>query len=161
MYSEDDMDLPYDNFTNYLNNFYSMWPTFVPSFVRVERVSNGQLFSSDHLLTHTVQYDQLSQLNSKRFIRLHMDYNAMWIMPREALISTINESFARWETKGHIRETAASYIIWELKVPALYELDSNGMISEKCHVYHLPNNYVNDLTTPLGKMNLNTIIQLI
>jgi hypothetical protein len=161
MYLEDDMDLPYENFVNYLENFNMMWPHFVPSFVRVESDASGELFSSDHLLVHKLQRSQLAQAGSKRFMRLHMDYNALWIMPRDALILTIKDWFARWEVNGFIRETAASYILWELKVPGLYEVSSDGKISEKCYVYHLPNNYVNAEGTPLGKMSLKNLVQII
>ena len=161
MYLEDDMDLPYENFINYLDNFNMMWPQFVPSFVRVESDANGELFSSDHLLVHKLQWSQLVQAGSKQFMRLHMDYNAIWIMPRDALILTMKDWFARWETSGHIRETAASYIFWELKVAGLYEVNSEGNISEKCYVYHLPNNYVNAEGTPLGKMSLNRLVEIL
>ena len=160
MYLEDDMDLPYENFVNYLENFNIMWPHFVPSFVRVESDSSGELFSSDHQLVHRLQTSQLAHAGSKRFMRLHMDYNALWIMPIDALIPTINDWFARWETSGHIRETAASYALWELKVPGLYEVNSEGKISEKCYVYHLPNNYVNAEGTPLGKMSLKRLVDI-
>jgi hypothetical protein len=160
MYLEDDMDLPYENFVNYLENFNMLWPHFVPSFVRVESNSDGELFSSDHLLVHKLQLSELAQAGPKRFMRLHMDYNAFWIMPRDALIPTIRNWFARWETSGFIRETAASYILWELKVPGLYEVSSDGKISEKCYVYHLPNNYVNAEGTPLGKMSLKNLVQI-
>jgi hypothetical protein len=161
MYLEDDMDLPYENFVNYLENFNMMWPHFVPSFVRVESDASGELFSSDHLLVHNLQRSQLAQAGSKRFMRLHMDYNALWIMPRDALVPTIKDWFARWETSGHIRETAASYILWELMVPGLYEVSSEGKISEKCYVYHLPNNYVNAEGTPLGKMSLKRLVEIL
>ena len=161
MYLEDDMDLPYENFVNYLENFNMMWPRFVPSFVRVESDASGELFSSDHLLVHNLQWSQLAQAGSKRFMRLHMDYNALWIMPRYALIPTIKDWFARWEVNGHVRETAASYILWELKVPGLYEVNSEGKISEKCYVYHLPNNYVNAEGTPLGKMSLKRLVEIL
>jgi len=160
MYLEDDMDLPYENFVNYLENFNMMWPHFVPSFVRVESDAAGDLFSSDHLLVHKQKWSELLQFGSKEFTRLHMDYCALWIMPRDALILTMKDSFARWEVNGDIRETAASYILWELKVPGLYEVNSEGKISEKCYVYHLPNNYVNAEGTPLGKMSLKSLVEI-
>jgi hypothetical protein len=160
MYLEDDMDLPYENFMNYLENFNMMWPHFVPSFVRVESDAAGELFSSDHLLVHKLQWSQLAHAGPKKFMRLHMDYNALWIMPRDALIPTIKDCFARWEVNGYIRETAASYILWELNVPALYEVNSDGKISEKCYVYHLPNNYNSDQGTPLGKMSLKRLVDI-
>jgi hypothetical protein len=160
MYLEDDMDLPYENFINYIENFNIMWPHFVPSFVRVESDANGELFSSDHLLVHKLNWSQLAQAGSKRFMRLHMDYNALWIMPRKALMPTIKDWFARWEVNGHIRETAASYILWELKVHGLYEVNPEGKISEKCYVYHLPNNYVKAEGTPLGKMSLKRLVDI-
>ena len=161
MYLEDDMDIPYENFVNYLENFNMVWPHFVPSFVRVESDSNSELFSSDHLLSHTIQRSNLIQFGSKEFTRLHMDYCALWIMPRDALILTMKDSFARWKVKGCIRETAASYILWELKVPGLYEVNSEGNISEKCYVYHLPNNYVNAEGTPLGKMSVKRLVEIL
>ena len=72
----------------------------------------------------------------------------------------MNDWFARWETKGYIRETAASYILWELNVPALYEVDINNKISNKSYVYHLPNNYVNAEGTPLGKISLDSLVYI-
>ena len=75
MYLEDDMDLPYENFVNYLENFNMMWPRFVPSFVRVESDASGELFSSDNILVHNLQWSQLAQAGSNLFMRLHMDYN--------------------------------------------------------------------------------------
>jgi len=158
MYLEDDMDVPYENFINYLDNFNMLWPYYIPSFVRVETNDKGELFSSDHLLIHKLHGSQLLHFESKVFMKLHVDYNALWIMPRDALILTMKDWFARWETKDYIRETAASYILWELKVPALYELDVNNKISDKCYVYHLPNNYVNTEGIPLGKISIDSLV---
>jgi len=161
MYLEDDMDLPFENFKNYIQNFGILWPQCIPSFIRVERDSSGNEFCSDQLLVHRVPENSLLHIESKRFIRLQNNYCALWIMPREALIATITSNFARWETEGHIRETAASFPNWELNMHALVEVDSQGKVSEKCYTYHLPNNYILQEGTPLGKLSVNNLLEII
>jgi hypothetical protein len=161
MYLEDDMDVPFENFKNYIQNFSILWPRCIPSFIRVERDLSGNKFCSDQLIVHRVPESQLLHIGSKRFICLQNDYCAFWIMPQEALIARMTPNFARWETEGHIRETAASFPNWELKMPALVEVDSQGKVSEKCYTYHLPNNYVLQEGTPLGKLSVNSLLEIV
>lgn len=85
----------------------------------------------------------------------------MWILPQVALIGDLRDDFARWETTGHIRETAASYPTWELKKPALIELTHDFQVSPLSFIYHLPNNYAFSDAKDLGKTKVADVLRVV
>jgi hypothetical protein len=146
MYIEDDMDVPFENYQNYLENFKILYPKYVPSFVRIEK-KDGEEFISD---IPTVQNLDAIKIGEKWFhiFPFPINYHAFWIMPQKALKESLKNNFVQY-TDG--REFAAMYVGWELGKQALVELD-NGLISKKCYSYHLPNNYALSVGHPNGKI---------
>lgn len=139
MYIEDDMLLPYENFKNYLENFETLWPMYVPSFIRVEEFEGAQ-YVSDVTSLHKLDLREVYYKNGKGFYAFPFlqNYHAFWIMPQKQLKETMKPDFVK-VTEG--REFAAMYTGWELGKPALVEIE-NGQVSPKCYSYHLPNNYI-------------------
>ncbi len=142
MYIEDDMMIYFENYLNYLINFKTLYPKYVPAFVRIEE-KNGEEFISD---IPTKQPLDSIFIGDKFFhaFPFPINYHAFWIMPQKELKESIKENFVQ-ETEG--REFAAMYVGWELGKKALVELDK-GLISKKCYSYHLPNNYVEGKIKP-------------
>jgi hypothetical protein len=152
MYVEDDMDVPWENFKNYMENFYLLYPNYIPSFVRIEEFK-GKKFVTDC----TEQQELLPiKIGEKNFIALKQPYHAFWIMPKKELKETLTTNFNRLDTH---REMAASYPMWELKKIALVQLGENGQVSPLCYSYHLPNNYAEFPNTPFAKIEINQLIK--
>lgn len=135
LYIEDDMLLPYENYLNYLENFKTLYPYAVPSFVRIER-KDGQDYISDIPKTQQLQ---IVNKGGKQFHAFPFPYNyhAFWIMPAKELKDSMKSDFVKLSDG---REFGAMYVGWELKKPAMVEIE-NGLVSKKCYSYHLPNNY--------------------
>jgi hypothetical protein len=144
MYIEDDMYLPYINFQNYILNFSFLYPTGIPSFIRIEYKA-GEKFITD--ITERQQLKKII-LYGREFTQLKQPYHAFWIMPGEILKETINENFTQLTDS---RELSASYPMWQLEKKPYVEI-VNDKISELCYSYHLPNNYANELNTPHAKI---------
>jgi hypothetical protein len=148
MYIEDDMEIPFENFKNYLKNFKLLWPSFVPSFVRLETFEREK-YIVDAVNRNFKRYE----IEGREFIGLSNPYHAFWIMPQKELKETLRPDFARLDTW---RELAASYPMWELKKTPLVEI-TNGQIEPLCYSYHLTNNYAPDLNTPFGKIKITDL----
>jgi len=143
MYVEDDMDIPYENFTAYLDKLTFLWPHFVPSFIRIE-FKDGIAYNSEHESAVPVSSQTVLFIQGRLFIKLPNPYHAFWILNREILLSTLSKNFLQIQKS---REMAASYPMWELKKPPLVELTSELKVHPNCYSYHLPNNY----TDPIWK----------
>lgn len=158
MYQEDDMEIPFENFVTYTENFELLWPDYVPSFVRLETFGATR-FVTDALTQYSIS--EIVELRGKRFIdlsRCHTDtgsYHAFWIMPRRELKDSMRRNFS--EVGSH-RESAASYPQWGLGKIPLVMVEGTG-IDPRCFSYHLPNNYASDGgATQHGKIPLNSLI---
>lgn len=146
MYIEDDIQLSFENFTNYQANFEQLWPDFVPSFVRVEKYE-GEEFALD------ITEGRACNLVRSSFSTLSQSYHGFWIMPQPALKETMTADFARLSDS---RETAASYPMWELHKTPVVQLD-RWQVDPRCFAYHLPNNYAPCPTSPHGKIRVSDI----
>lgn len=151
MYLEDDMDVPYENFNEYVHNFEMLWSqNCVPSFVRIEEY-NGKKFVTD---VTSVQRLQKVIIGEKEFVSLSQPYHAFWIMPKKELSSSLSNNFVREELS---RENAASYPMWELGRKPLVRIE-NGIISPLCYSFHLTNNYAPYSCTPFGKIEIDKLL---
>ena len=139
MYIEDDIDIPFENFVEYLNNFYLLWPKYVPSFIRIEEKENIK-YVVDQQKIQKISESKIVQTDSKKFILLSRPYHAFWIMPQKELKQTMIKDFIKYNI---CREMAASYPIFQLNKTPLVMLDETNKISPLCYSYHLPNTYVN------------------
>lgn len=151
MYVEDDMDVPFENFITYTENFKLLWPSYIPSFVRIERFE-GKEFNTDNT-AH--QHPVFININNKTFTTLGNPYHAFWIMPQKELKSTMLPNFVRREIS---RETAASYPMWGLRKKPLVMIE-NGQVSPLCYSYHLANNYAPYSCTPFGKIEISKLLK--
>ena len=138
MYIEDDIDLPFENFVEYLDNFKYLYPKYVPSFVRIEEL-DGKQYIVDMQKQQKIIDSEIIRLNGKEFISLERPYHAFWIMPAKELKGLITKDFINYCID---RELAASYIMRGLQIKPLIMLENNS-ISPLCYSYHLPNTYVN------------------
>lgn len=139
MYIEDDMDLPFENFVEYLNNFELLFPNYIPSFVRLEELE-GKYYIVDMKTVQKINDYEIIVHVEKRFISLIYPYCSIWIMPTKELKETMTDYFVKESIN---RENAASYTKVELRKKPLVMLDDDNKISPLCYSYHLPNTYVN------------------
>lgn len=151
MYLEDDMDVPYENFKEYTDNFDMLWEQkCVPSFVRVEKFE-GKEFNPDNT-SH--QHPLFITINKKTFVTLGNPYHAFWIMPQKELKDTMLTNFVRVDTS---RETAASYPMWELGEKPLVMIEGK-QVSPLCYSYHITNNYAQS-NLPFAKIEISKLLQ--
>lgn len=150
-YFEDDILLPYENYSNYLENFKILYPKFVPSFIRIEE-KNGEEYVSDVLEKQPLS---IIRVEGKEFAALPFpqNYHGFWIMPQKELKESIKEDFTKLSDG---REFNAMWTGWGLGKPALVEID-NGQVSRKSYSYHLPNNYTNAEGLKNGKIKAKEI----
>jgi hypothetical protein len=155
MYVEDDMLVPYENFLNFVINFYDVSPKYVPSFVRIEE-QNGVLYNTDNMNINNRNISDIISIQGKKFISLDVSYHAFWILPKSILKKHIlAPSFSKTSTH---RELAASFCIWELNKTGLIELDTDMKISKLCYAFHLPNNYVTNPSSAHGKIKIDELL---
>lgn len=152
MYSEDDMLLPWEGFKHYIEVFDKMWPQYVPGLVRVETGPDGKLYNTDA----TERGGGLScVIDGTLYHNMKFPYHAQWIMPQEALKSSMRGNFVRLDTN---RELAASYPMWELLKTPLVKLTDKGQVDSVCYTYHLANNYAMSPDSPFGKIEIDKIL---
>lgn len=152
---EDDMLLPWKNFKNYIETFDKLWPAYIPGLIRVETGPDGKLYNTD-AQKQQVYHNGLwvTDCDENRYTSMDYPYHAQWIMPREALKSSMRANFVRLEDN---RELAASYPLWELNKTALVRLTNDNQIDPLCYTYHLPNNYAMSPDSPFGKIEVNKL----
>ncbi len=152
MYVEDDMDVPYENFKNYIDSFSELWALdCVPSFIRVE-IFNNKKYVVDIIENQCLE--NVRSIGGKKFINLTQPYHAFWIMPQKELKNTMKENF---DTIGFTREEAAWYPGLGLNKKQMV-LVENDQVSKLCYSYHLTNNYSSFSATPFGKIETNKIL---
>jgi len=151
MYVEDDMLIPFENYLNYLENFKLLFPKYVPSFIRIEN------YEGVDYITDVTKIQSLLPINTKgkQFAKLNEPYHAFWIMPQKELKETMISNFVRLSDS---RETASTYIMWELRKTGLVEIENN-QISSKCYSYHLSNNYARSKESIFAKIEPNKIFK--
>ncbi len=151
-YFEDDMVLPYGNYLNYIENFKLMWPSFVPSFIRIEKDDKNDMYVTD--ITKPQKISQTVKIDNREFTTLLQPYHAFWIMPQKELKTAISTTFF---TRLHdSRETSASFPMYELHKRPLIEIENNQVIP-LCYSYHIANNYVRSKETPFAKIKPENI----
>ena len=173
MYAEDDMDIPFSNFINYLDCFPILWSQkFVPAFIRIE-VRDGIYYNTemrDPLVVN--KENDIIELGCRKFTRARfpLPYHAFWICPQKELKEIIHdegENFFRWETNlNQRRERAASLLIWNkipgnelhsVSSPGLLQLNHSGtQVSPLCYSFHLPNNYIED-----GRIQVEHLLKIV
>jgi len=160
MYVECDLKLPFENFSNFMENWDLVWPHGVPVLFRIEE-KNGVYYNSDAEKRIKIPTDEVVSINDKKFVILDpttkhpLPYHAMWICPQKALKEIIPNDFVKVSKS---RETAASFLIWEMKKVGYLEMEKS-VVSSKTYVYHLPNNYAlsNGI---LGQIKANDAVRI-
>jgi len=152
IYVEDDMQIPYENFKNYIDDFSNLWSKgYIPSFVRVEMFNNIEYVVD---VTEKQCFSNIIKIEDKEYIQLSQPYHAFWILPKEELQKTMKQDFL---TVGATREEAAWYPAKRLNKKQLVLIDDK-QVSHLCYSYHLSNNYSSFKGTPFGKIEINKII---
>jgi hypothetical protein len=153
MYVEDDMMVLWEAYQNYLENFKLLWPHHVPSFIRIEEAGGVQYVTD---VTRPQAVAPL-QFGDRLFTELLEPYHALWIMPQTELQETMPADFVRVHES---REQAASYPMWGLGKTPLVQIEKEDgayRIVERCHAYHLPNNYATSAGSQFGKLTPDQI----
>lgn len=154
MYVEDDMDIPFENFKNYITSFSKLWTQgFVPSFIRIEKF-NGNEYVVD--VTDQQCSNKIFKIDNTDYIVLSQPYHAFWILPNKELKETLIPDFLNI---GGTREEAAWYPGHRLSKKQVV-LVQNGQVSPLCYSYHLSNNYSSFPPTPFGKIQADKIITI-
>lgn len=155
MYLEDDMIIHYEQYTNYLDNFYNLWPTYVPAFVRFELNDNLNKKYIVDLGKITYNKTELKCINNKFFYKIHRVYNGCWVCPKEQLKSKIDCADFTDSGELHLtRERAASLVTWSLNNNCLVEIkqkEDTFSFSELSLIHHSTNKYVHLKDLPFSK----------
>lgn len=138
MYIEDDIDVPVENFKNFLHNYDILWPTYIPGFIRVEYRNNYEI-NTDNDRTTYISHSDIIDVGNKFFVSLQNQYHGFWILKQKDLKDNINNRFVHVSEK---REDASSFPHRQLGKRTLLEVDiDTSSIKTICHCIHLPNNY--------------------
>jgi hypothetical protein len=157
MYTEDDMDVPFKNFLDYLSKFWDLWPYYVPSFVRIEKNDNGELYNTDNEKVNLITKEKIIKIQGKSFVALESSYHAFWILPKEIL----EQYLYIFNRVSSSQEMAASFDWYDLDKTGLVELTNDYKVSNVCYSYHLPNTYVNNSSFGYGKIKMDELIQIV
>ena len=156
LYTEDDLLLPFENFVEYLKNFELLFPKYVPSFVRIEKIDGKNIVVD---VQKKQNKNNIINYLNKQFISLDRPYHGFWIMPQKQLKETMTDNFIEVCTTDMSREYAASYPMWTLKKTPLVMIE-NGQISPLCYSYHLPNTYSlkKEIHHKFGRLEIENLI---
>lgn len=162
MYLEDDMDLPFPNYLRALENYKLLWPSMVPTFARVEtKQSDGRLYNTDNhspVIVGPAKPKALIERGGRKFVHLNVAYSALWLMPQVELRSLLSPKFSARPLKGLIRETGASFHIWQAGKVGVVEVMQDKQVHPLSWAFHLPNNKANDPKTSHGKLLLERVL---
>jgi len=158
MYLEDDIDIPFENFIRYIENIEILYPARYPAFFRIEKQDSEKYWVDGP--ANIIRYNEIIELNGRRFLSLKSSYHACWAMRQKDLGELINDNFINprfidpailelhkntgWNSWG-IREIAASYPLYSLNKQCFVEIlpreGSGVLVSPLSMVEHLPKNY--------------------
>jgi len=141
--------------------------------LRVEKSNGGELFSSDWW--RTAKSPTSYTVRERTFVVPDSAYQACWLLNREQMRrfhsseawhhGWISESWAATmspylATDKYMRERASfgPAFVWPGPARRVLPLGSDGQIDSICYVYHLPNNYVHNPQTLLGKVRVGRLI---
>lgn len=157
MYAEDDMNLTYDNFINYMINFKELWPRYIPALMRVE-IKDNIFYNTDNTQINKIDKKDLIYSNNKIFFNPNIVYQAAWILPQNALIEGIKYSLTPFNRVDLSREAASLFPIWDLSKKGLVQIAFNKICSLS-YIFHITNNYVNS-NSLWGKIKMSDLLEI-
>lgn len=148
MYTEADMEVPFDGFVNYINVFDGLWEAGLsPGFTRIESV-NGSYYNTDAVMSEEKEYfynQTLTKVGGRVYATLKNPYHAFWILPQRIILGMEQDAFLSQETPQDTstKVMAASLPQKRFSKTTVVELTKSpaGYVSPVCWSYHLPNNY--------------------
>ena len=157
MYLEDDMILNYSNLLNYLKNLEHVWPNYVPTFLRYEENNILEKYAVD---THRISLKKCKVLNlNEMYLNVGKIYSACWVLPSKFLKGLIDKNFTIIRGGQVIRETAASFVNWQLGKQCILQLDKDiRKISDKSLIHHASNKYINLIQPHFSKFKVSDLI---
>ena len=162
MYTEDDMNITYDNYKHFLKSFNILWPDYMPTFIRTEANENI-IYSAEIYGVSNILKDNILHKANKRFIELDASqgvmYSAAWVMPMKYIKKNIVDDFYKIPIgTGAYREIAAMYTTRQLNKKGLIEIDNNNIINPNTFIQHLyPSNLLNGHSRlPIDKLFIIT-----
>lgn len=144
MYIEDDILVPKKALEYWLKyNEDLISESYNLGFVRIETYNN-----EEYITDITNQIDTIIMINGVQYCVNKNPYCAFWIYNKDEFNNFINSRFYNLESipqKHPIRELSAiglhgDEFPWYINTVIPIE---NGMLTDACRVYHMPNNYVN------------------
>jgi hypothetical protein len=173
-YVEDDIIISYESIKDYLEKIEYMWPKYVPCFERLEWSNNLKDYAVlDMNKIQSIKYKDIIFLNNKKYVSPEQPYHGFWILPTKFLKTQNLNNFRSIST---YREHAASYLLgpphldfaWDqsgnensvtLNKKPLLEISNDGIIHDKCLVYHISNNYADNIDSKFGKILVKDVLQ--
>jgi hypothetical protein len=168
MYLEDDILITEKNIEYWLKSREELKSSnVIPSFLRYEKKRDAEILYSTDVITRSV-FDKLPRIKeteSYYYVNLPYPYQGMYLLDRELMHEHLTgPSSIPERTPWDIREKAAAGLTF-IKIPKGcvsrnfigYDFE-NKCIDPNSLIHHLPNNYVDNLGTPLGKIKVNELI---
>jgi len=168
MYLEDDILITEKNIAYWLKSREELRSSkVIPSFLRFEKKKDSEILYSSDVITRSI-FDKLPRIKeteSYYYVNLPYPYQGMYLLDRELMHEHLTgPSSVPQNTPWDIREKAAAGLTF-IKIPKGcvsrnfigYDFE-NKCIDPNSLIHHLPNNYVDNPDTPLGKIKVNELI---
>jgi hypothetical protein len=168
MYVEDDILITEKNIEYWLKSREELRNhKIIPSFLRYEKnEDSAELYSSD--VTTSSNFAKLPKLKKSDnyyYLNLPQPYQGMYLLDRELMYEHLTgPSSIPEKTPWNIREKAAAGLTFVKVRKGCYSRNfvgydfENKCIDPDSLIHHLPNNYVNQPGTPLGKTKVNEMV---
>jgi hypothetical protein len=156
LYLEDDILFNNDNFKYWLENYKIIEDNgYNLGFLRIE-VKNKEEYVTDILKGE--KHTEIVNLKDKKYLIFNRKYCGFWLYDYETFKNFVNKDDFAKIPNSMIREEAASGI--NSKKTTIIPL-SNNVPDTRCKVYHLTNNYVEDIDSPHAKVLYSNSFQII
>lgn len=168
MYLEDDIFITEKNIEYWLKSREELKSSkVIPSFLRYEKKGGSEVLYSTDVMARSV-FDKLPRIKeaeSYYYVNLPYPYQGMYLLDRQLMHEHLTgPSSIPEKSPWNIREKAAAGLTF-IKIPKGcvsrnfigYDFE-NKCIDPNSLIHHLPNNYVDNLGTPLGKIKVSELI---
>lgn len=163
MYLEDDIRVPYEALQKWIIDSEHLYQNgYLRGFLRVEINSENRLVCTDQVRKASLK--DIVYIGNREYYYPENPYQAFWIYSRLQMKEFIKSP--TWHDGNHkewdIRERAAAGMTWRnpTKHATVIPLDEDCHIPQDVIVWHLPNNYAHDKSSPHGKIPVSDLIRI-
>jgi len=162
MYVEDDIEVPYNVIERWRKDSIVLAPKgYMRGFLRKETDGKAE-YAADQ--KDVMTYKNIVLVSGEPYLHPLNPYQGFWIYSKTQMMRFMESNCWRDGNKPEwgIRERAAAGMIWidRNTHTVLVPLDAGYKICREASVRHLPNNYVYDKSTKLGKIPVGSLIRL-